>query len=161
MPIPKKGERKKKFIKRCIPYMFENEPETLTSKEKKSKQAYAICNSIFDRRKKKNENIVFFEDFNENVDFEDWDEEETKEFKYKKFKGILDIGDRIYHNIYGKGTILRKRGSNYYVNFDDRLPDIIMNNNEMNRATGYGCPYGHGWFVSEYSTIYKIRRLGR
>ena len=64
MPTPKKGERKKKFIKRCIPYMMENEPDTLTSKDKKSKQAYAICNSTFDRRnKKKNENILYFDEF--------------------------------------------------------------------------------------------------
>ena len=55
MPKPKKRETKKKFIKRCIPYMFHNEPDTLTSKDKKSKQAYAVCNSIFDKSKKKNE----------------------------------------------------------------------------------------------------------
>ena len=36
MPTPKKGERKKKFIKRCIPYLYDNEPDTLTSKDKKN-----------------------------------------------------------------------------------------------------------------------------
>jgi hypothetical protein len=66
MPTPKKGERKKKFIKRCIPYMHKEEPDTLTSKDKKGKQAYAICNSIYDRSKKKkktNESVdVYTED---------------------------------------------------------------------------------------------------
>jgi len=68
MPTPKKGERKKKFIKRCIPDLFKEEG-TLTSKDKKSKQAYAICNSTFDRRKKKkNENILYFDEFvNEDI----------------------------------------------------------------------------------------------
>lgn len=84
MPTPRKGERKKKFIKRCIPDLFKEEG-TLTSKDKKSKQAYAICNSTFDRRKKKkNENILFFDEFiNENfkdVDpfgEDDWEEREV------------------------------------------------------------------------------------
>jgi len=63
MPKPRKRERKKHFIKRCIPYMFDNEPETLTSKDKKSKQAYAICNSFYDKR---NENHIFnFNQLNE------------------------------------------------------------------------------------------------
>ena len=62
MPTPRKKESKKKFIKRCIPYMFNNEPGTLTSSDKKSKQAYAICNSIYD--KSKNESRIFdFETF--------------------------------------------------------------------------------------------------
>lgn len=61
MPKPKKGERKKSFIKRCIPYLYK-EKSALTSKKNKNKQAYAICNSIFDKNKK-NENILFFNDF--------------------------------------------------------------------------------------------------
>jgi len=64
MPFPKKGERKKTFIKRCIPYIIENEPDTLTSKDKKCKQSYAICNSIFDKRhKKKKKRIKLYEEF--------------------------------------------------------------------------------------------------
>jgi len=62
MPTPKKGERKKHFIKRCIPYLLDEEPSTLTSKKKKGKQSYAICNSIYDRRNKKNENIDIYTD---------------------------------------------------------------------------------------------------
>lgn len=53
MPTPKKNERRKNFIKRCIPHLFNEEPETLTSKDKKSKQAYAICNSMYDDKKNK------------------------------------------------------------------------------------------------------------
>ena len=66
MPKPRKGERKKTFIKRCIPYMFNNEPESLTtkSKKKKPKQAYAICNSIYDR--KNESSILRFSDFLKN-----------------------------------------------------------------------------------------------
>ena len=60
MPKPRKGEKKKKFIPRCISYMYHKEPDTLTSKDKKSKQAYAICNSLYD---KKESRIYNFETF--------------------------------------------------------------------------------------------------
>lgn len=64
MPTRKKGESKKKFIPRCIKYMYHNEPGTLTSKDKKSKQAYAICRNLSD---KKESRIYNFETFvNEN-----------------------------------------------------------------------------------------------
>ena len=59
---PKKYERKKKFIKRCISHLFNEEEEILTSKDKKSKQAYAICNSEYSRKNKKL--ITTFEGFN-------------------------------------------------------------------------------------------------
>ena len=66
MPTPKKKESKKKFIPRCISHMYHNEPDTLTSKDKKSKQAYAICNSMYDKSKKESR-IYNFETFvNEN-----------------------------------------------------------------------------------------------
>ena len=80
MPTPKKGERKKNFIKRCIPDLYKEE-DTLTSKDKKNKQAYAICNSTFDRRnkKKKNENILFYNEFiNEYVDNVMFDDNDKK-----------------------------------------------------------------------------------
>jgi len=63
MPSPKKGEHKKKFIKRCISYMYNEEPDKLTSKDNKNKQAYAICNSTFDRRNKKKNEIKKYDDF--------------------------------------------------------------------------------------------------
>ena len=69
MPTPKKGEKKKDFIKRCIPHLYNEEPEALTSDDKKNKQAYAICINTFNKKKKKkNESIIFnFETFvNEN-----------------------------------------------------------------------------------------------
>ena len=60
MPTRKKGESKKKFIPRCIKHMYHNEPDTLTSKDKKSKQAYAICNNL---AKKKESRIYNFDTF--------------------------------------------------------------------------------------------------
>jgi len=47
MPIPKKGETKKDFISRCIPFVIE---EGTTDDPK---QAAAICYSIWRRSKKK------------------------------------------------------------------------------------------------------------
>jgi len=70
---PEKFERKKKFIKRCIPYIFNEEEDSLTSKDKKSKQAYAICNSKFDNR---NEGLITtFENYDFDID-DDFDDEE-------------------------------------------------------------------------------------
>lgn len=75
MPEPRKKETKNKFIPRCISHIYHNEPEILTTKtkKKKSKQAYAICTSIYDRekrrerRKKKESLICNFDTFvNEN-----------------------------------------------------------------------------------------------
>lgn len=87
MPTPKKGERKKKFIKRCIPYLYDNEPDTLTSKDKKNRQAYAICNSIYDKDKK-NENILSFKNFiNENIKLSD---KYIKELTEDDFNEILN-----------------------------------------------------------------------
>lgn len=72
MPKPKKGESKDNFIPRCISHMFHNEPDTLTSTDKKSKQAYAICNSLYNRKRKKKSKkesrICDFDTFvNENI----------------------------------------------------------------------------------------------
>lgn len=102
MPEPRKKETKNKFIPRCISHIYHNEPETLTtkSKKKKSKQAYAICNSIFDRSKKKKKNeslICSFDTFvNENykeksVKDMSMDELKNEHEKYIKLqnKGIL------------------------------------------------------------------------
>ena len=64
MPEPRKKETKNKFISRCISHIYRYEPETLTTKvkKKKTRQAYAICNSIFNRNKKKkmkkNESLI-------------------------------------------------------------------------------------------------------
>jgi len=82
MPKPKKREGKKHFIKRCIPYIFDNESETLTSKDQKSKQAYAICNSFYDKR---NENF----NLNENYDYSS---------KLKKLISDLGYEVEIYTN---------------------------------------------------------------
>lgn len=119
MPTPKKGERKKKFIKRCIPDLFKEEG-TLTSKDKKSKQSYAICNSMFDRRKKKkNENILYFDTFlNENIeksDFEFNDEDfdfEESDNKEKLSKIAIDFGNWLSRN-YGVSN-----GIGWWVDFE-------------------------------------------
>lgn len=44
MPTPKKNEKKKDFIKRCIPYVMDE--------GRKQDQATAICYSIWDESKK-------------------------------------------------------------------------------------------------------------
>jgi len=100
--------------------------------------------------------------FNEQFDFDDddfdWDEEEFKKPKIIKppYGTKFKVGERVFHKKYGKGTILNIRSSwNIYVNFDKNLPDSIMNDREMNHATGYGCPYGHGWYVQKFD-LYKI-----
>lgn len=46
MPEPKKGEKKDTFIKRCIPYVINK--GTAETQE----QAYAICESMWKRRRK-------------------------------------------------------------------------------------------------------------
>ena len=83
---PEKHERKKKFIKRCIPHIFNEEEDSLTSKDKKSKQAYAICNSKFDKRNEKL--ITTFENFDFDEDFDI--EEEDPDFSINV---KLTIGD--------------------------------------------------------------------
>lgn len=93
MPTPRKKEPKKKFIKRCIPYMFHNEPDTLTSTDKKGKQAYAICNSIYDKSKK-NEIVIFSNFVTESL---------SEEMIFDGIKGKLSIG--------------RDDNGDYYVNF--------------------------------------------
>ena len=109
MPIPKKGERKKTFIKRCIPYIFEKEPRSLTTKVKrrKPKQAYAICNSIYDRRK--NEKITPFSDTYTRID-----ESIDNPFLTKKERHIIDT---IY-------PILLKSYRNRSFNIEDRPSTI-------------------------------------
>ena len=55
MPEPKKGEHREAFVKRCIP--------VLIGEGKEAKQAVAICNSMFDNRKKDYEDVIAeFED---------------------------------------------------------------------------------------------------
>ena len=52
MPTPRKGERRKPFMARCVPELIELEG-------KKPNQAVAICGSLFDNRKKTiKENIL-------------------------------------------------------------------------------------------------------
>ena len=50
MPIPKKNERKDKFIARCIPIVIEEGRD--------KEQATAICYSIWDESKKKKSSFV-------------------------------------------------------------------------------------------------------
>jgi gluconate kinase len=45
MPTPKKGEKRKDWMKRCIP--------ALIAEGNDSEQAVAICSSMWDDRKKK------------------------------------------------------------------------------------------------------------
>lgn len=87
MPEPRKKETKNKFIPRCISYMYHNEPGTLTTKvkKKKSKQAYAICNSIFDRSKKKKKNESLICNFNTFVN-ENYKEKRVKDMSIEELK---------------------------------------------------------------------------
>lgn len=50
MPKPKKGERRKPFMARCVP--------ELIAEGKKPDQAVAQCGSIFDNRNKTTKEIV-------------------------------------------------------------------------------------------------------
>jgi hypothetical protein len=101
---PKKYERKKHFIKRCIPYVFDNEPDILTSKNKKSKQSYAICNSIFD---KNNENFEMFKTYSSSKD------------KFNNLKNELyELGSTI---------ILNKGFNNIKVYLDGKLTLEVQN----------------------------------
>lgn len=128
MPKPKKGERKKHFIKRCIPYMIENEPDTLTSKDKKSKQSYAICNSIFDRRnkKKKNESIVKFSEYNEDIHFE---EDFVDDFGGKYWVYLQQNGVGCDYTIGCSQTLVQMEADN----MDDLLEKV---NEEYGRVDG-------------------------
>lgn len=124
MPKPKKGERKKTFIKRCIPYLYKEEPDTLTSKKHKNKQAYAICNSLYDdKNKKKNENILSFKKFineswfNKKTDIEKVQEEEIDDNNIEKIKKELtnniDNFDK-YKDAYFNYLKINKDESNKY-----------------------------------------------
>ncbi len=53
MPVPNKNEKKKDFIDRCIPIVIEDK----TAKD--GAQANAICNSIWDESKKKNDSAMY------------------------------------------------------------------------------------------------------
>jgi hypothetical protein len=132
MTVPKKGEKKKKFIKRCISFLYNEEPETLTSKDKKNRQAYAICNSMYDKKKnKKNENILLFNDFiNENIKYKYMNKEDEmdlyniiKPFIIKKISKIKDINIHFYidNNFY-----------NYHI-----WDNILMYNNYQNNIYGF------------------------
>jgi len=101
---PKKYERKKHFIKRCIPYMFDNEYSILTSKDKKSKQSYAICSSMFD---KKNENFEIFKTYNSSKD---------------KFN---DLKEELYE--LGLNISLNKGFNNIKIYIDDKLMLEVKN----------------------------------
>jgi hypothetical protein len=61
MPTPKKGESRKKFVGRCVPYVMQNEGVTDAS------HAAAKCHGIFDQSKKISEaeeaDAVFKEHF--------------------------------------------------------------------------------------------------
>lgn len=87
MPELKKGESKKEFVKRCAHFLIENEPETITSKDKPYPQAYAIANSMYDKqkkKKKKNEGVLSFEDFVQSINEAKKSEELTFDLKLDK-----------------------------------------------------------------------------
>ena len=94
--------------------------------------------------------LKLYEDFIEETFEEDWEEFDSIKLKFKKLpRGTkFKKGDEVLHKKYGKGVVLKILRFWIYVNFDMKLPNSIMGDNEKSHATGDGCEYGHGWYVN-------------
>lgn len=93
MPEPRKGESRKDFVSRCIPYVM-NEDSNLTSE-----QAAGKCYGIYDNTKKsveKSDPVKSRADYNGvAVDLE-WLDGETREYPGSPYKNVLDGFDYGY-----------------------------------------------------------------
>jgi len=125
MPEPRKGENKKDFIKRCIPYIIRE--------GKNNAEAVAICYSIWERSKKETNSME-----NERVllhlctpMFKPMDlKEDERQHEIDFYRATILVGDGTYNGIYFPREELQRAFMSWDrqpINLDhsDRVEDIV------------------------------------
>ena len=129
MPIPSKGEKKDDFISRCIPIVI-NEG---TAKD--NSQAYAICNSIWERKKRDNnmnkDRVLLHLSASLGSYKKVGLSSETSSDDEDTYNTIMMVGNGVYNGIYFPTEELEKAFMSFNgvpVNLnhsDDKIEDIV------------------------------------